>query len=151
MLLTLLCLITSQPAQAATQDTLHEKYQLVQVIVLSRHNIRAPFAGKGSVLAKMTDHKWHDFGVKTGHLTARGALMERYMGTYFRNYLQQEGLFPADYQLQPKEMFFYANSFQRTIATALTQAGIYSVHTSPRQLAVNVIRKYIELKQRGVV
>lgn len=40
---------------------------------------------------------------------------------------------------------------KRTIATALTQAGIYSVLTSPRQLAVNVIRKYIELKQRGVV
>ncbi|MBQ1416672.1 MAG: hypothetical protein IIY91_05090, partial [Selenomonas sp.] len=96
VLLTLLCLSISQPAQAATQDTLHEKYQLVQVIVLSRHNIRAPIAGKDSVLAKMTDHKWHDFGVKNGHLTARGALMERYMGTYFRNYLQQEGLFPAD-------------------------------------------------------
>ena len=118
MLLTLLCLSISQPAQAATQDTLHEKYQLVQVFVLSRHNIRAPIAGKDSVLAKMTDHKWHDFGVKNGHLTARGALMEHYMGTYFRNYLQQEGLFPADYQLQPKDLFFYANSFQRTIATA---------------------------------
>ncbi len=118
LLLALLCIITAQPALAAPQDELCGKYKLVQVIVLSRHNIRAPIVGADSGLAKMTDHKWHDFGVKKGQLTAHGALIERNIGAYFRQYLQQEGLFPAGYEFQSKDVFFYANSFQRTIATA---------------------------------
>ena len=118
LLLTIIFFTVSQPLQAAPHDDLHDNYNLTQVVVLSRHNIRAPIADKNSVLAKMTDHKWHDFGVKNGHLTARGAKIEQQMGAYFRQYLQQEELFSASYIPTNEEVFFYANSFQRTIATA---------------------------------
>ena len=35
---------TGQVAEAMPQDAFHSKYHLAQVIVLSRHNIRAPLA-----------------------------------------------------------------------------------------------------------
>ena len=117
-MLTALCLAYVQRAHAVPQDEFHEKYKLVQVIVLSRHNIRAPFNGPESSLNKTTDHIWHDFGVAAGELTPRGAQMEEYMGRYFRQYVDQEGLFSAEYLPEKHDICFAANSFQRTIATA---------------------------------
>ena len=117
-LVAVLCLTYAQLAQAVPQDSFHEKYRLVQVIVLSRHNIRAPFNGPDSSLSKTTDHAWHDFGVAAGELTPRGAQMEEYMGRYFRQYVDQEGLFAAEYLPEKNDIRFAANGFQRTIATA---------------------------------
>lgn len=117
-LVTLLCLAFAQLVQAVPQDDFHAKYRLVQVIVLSRHNIRAPFFGPESSLNEVTDHAWHDFGVAAGELTPRGAQMEEYMGRYFRQYLEQEGLFSPEYLPESRDIRFTANGFQRTIATA---------------------------------
>lgn len=106
-----------QLAEAVPQDAFHSKYNLVQVIVLSRHNIRAPLADS-EALNKITAHKWHDFGVKGGELTAHGAQIEEKMGQYCRLYFQKEELFPDGYQPGARDIRFYANAFQRTIATA---------------------------------
>ena len=35
-----------------------EGYTLEQVVILSRHNIRSPLSGKGSVLGEITPHEW---------------------------------------------------------------------------------------------
>ena len=112
-----LYIFVGQRAEAVPQDDFHSKYRLVQVIMLSRHNIRAPLA-VDSTLSKLTAHKWHDFGVKSGELTVHGGQIEEKMGQYCRLYFQQEGLLPTDYQPKMGEILFYANAFERTIATA---------------------------------
>ncbi|MCR5756757.1 MAG: histidine-type phosphatase [Selenomonas sp.] len=113
----LVYLMAGQPVKAETQDAFHSKYNLVQVMVLSRHNIRAPI-GKTEELAKVTHHPWHDFCVKSGELTAHGAQLEKEMGQYFRRYFEKEELFSADDPPEAKNIWFYANAFQRTVATA---------------------------------
>ena len=113
----LLVLCLCQQVEAVPQDAFHSKYHLAQVIVLSRHNIRAPLAS-AEKLGGITTHAWHDFGVKGGELTAHGAQVEEKMGAYCRLYFQQEELFPEGYQPGERDIFLYANAFQRTIATA---------------------------------
>ena len=139
LLLTVLWLAAAgQLAEAVPQDAFHSKYHLAQVIVLSRHNIRAPLTGSGT-LAGITAHKWHDFGVGTGELTAHGAQIEEKMGAYCHLYFQKEDLFPADYQPGERDIRFYANAFQRTIATAESfETGMFPHVDVPVQYNGNV-------------
>lgn len=126
-LLALLCMVYAQFVQAAANpDSFHEKYKLVQMVVLSRHNIRAPLAGPGSPMYAATDHTWHDFGVNQGELTKHGGQMEKEMGAYFRLYAEREGLFPEGEPLPQKQVWFRANGFQRTIVTARNFAAGFS-------------------------
>ena len=74
-----------------------EDYQLKQVVVLSRHNIRSPLSEKGSLLGDITPHDWFEWTSKTGELSLRGAMLETTMGQYFRLWLEKEGLFPENY------------------------------------------------------
>ena len=94
--------------------------RLEQVVVLSRHNIRTPLTLYGSVLDSITPHgdMWHDWSVPSGELTLKGAVSETMMGQYFRLWLEDEGLIPVNWQPCRREAFFYANSLQRTVATA---------------------------------
>ena len=48
----------------------------------------------------------------------RGAMLETTMGQYFRLWLEKEGLFPENYIPKDGAVRFYANSVQRTQATA---------------------------------
>lgn len=114
-LLLVLCLC--QQVEAVPQDEFHSKYHLAQVIVLSRHNIRAPLVSNEK-LGELSRQQWHDFGVQGGELTAHGAQIEEKMGAYCRLYFQKEELFPAEYQPEARDILLYANAFQRTIATA---------------------------------
>lgn len=92
-------------------------YPLEQVLILSRHNIRAPLAGRDSTLAKLTPHTWFNWQCAPGELSPRGAELEVLMGQYFRQWLERESLLPKNAQLSSGEVRFYTNSFQRTIAT----------------------------------
>ncbi len=92
--------------------------QLKQVLVLSRHNIRAPLSGPDSILAEITPHTWHAWSADTGELTLLGGGMETLMGQYFRQWLEGEQLIPKNYEPKYGAVRFYANSVQRTIATA---------------------------------
>lgn len=109
----LLLLLTTSVQAAATKN-----YPLKQVLILSRHNIRAPLADRDSALAKRTPHDWFTWQCNPGELSPRGGELEVLMGQYFRQWLEQEQLLPPNAQPQPQEVRFYANSFQRTIATA---------------------------------
>ena len=40
---------------------------------------------------------------------------------------------------------------KRLIVKELEQNGIYSILTSPQNLTVNTINKYLELKSRGII
>lgn len=95
-----------------------EGYTLSRMVILSRHNIRSPLSGSGSTLGKMTTHEWTEWSAPTGELTLRGGMRETAMGQYFRQYLVEQGLMPENWQPSGEAVRFYANSMQRTIATA---------------------------------
>jgi glucose-1-phosphatase len=88
------------------------------VVVLSRHNIRAPLSGGDSSLGKMTPHEWYAWSSNPSELSLRGGVLETEMGQYFCKWLEQEELFPENFHPEPGQVRIYANSKQRTIATA---------------------------------
>ena len=93
-------------------------YRLEQVVVLSRHNIRAPLSTNGSALAKATPHRWIDWTAQGSELTSRGAALETMSGAYFRAWLEHEGLADHNWRPDPGAVRVYANAKERTIATA---------------------------------
>ncbi|MBR4209326.1 MAG: nucleoside hydrolase [Lachnospiraceae bacterium] len=95
-----------------------EKYSLEGVVVLSRHNIRSPLSGGDSLLGKITPHEWFTWTSNPSELSLRGGILETMMGQYFRQWLEAEGLFPANYRPEEGAVRFYANAKQRTLATA---------------------------------
>lgn len=114
----LLGLSFSAFAQATRSDDFKQKYKLKEAVVLSRHNIRSPLSGNGSKLGEMTPHKWHSWSSAPSELTSRGGALETIMGQFFRKWLVDQGLFPENYVPTADEVNVYANSMQRTIATA---------------------------------
>ena len=114
-------------------DTLtHDGYTLEQVVVLSRHNIRSPLSAKGSILDTMTPHEWFEWTSDPSELSVRGGVLENEMGQYFREWLEDEELFPDNYMPTEKEVRIYANSKQRTIATAnYFKSGLLPVSDMP--------------------
>ena len=113
ILLALISFCTAFSAVAEETD-----YTLERVVILSRHNIRSPLSGSGSLLGDITPHKWTEWTSGPGELSIRGALMETMMGQYFRLWLEDEKLIPENYQPEEGAVRFYANALQRTIATA---------------------------------
>ncbi len=108
-------------ASAAEQADYHnpgDGYMLQQVLVLSRHNIRAPLSTNGSALAQATTHDWIEWTANPSELTLRGGALETTMGQYFREWLEMEELIPQNWDPGENEARFYANAKQRTIATA---------------------------------
>ena len=99
-------------------DDFHERYALKQVVVLSRHNIRSPLSGKPSALQRITPHEWFQWSSAPSELSLRGGALETIMGQYFRKWLVSEGLMQENEIPAEGTMRFYANSKQRTIATA---------------------------------
>lgn len=120
-------LYTMETAAGITGD-LRDDYTLDQVVVLSRHNIRSPLSGKGSVLGDATPHTWFEWTSGTSELSLRGGALETMMGQYFRKYLVSEGLFTENEVPAEGEVRFYANAKQRTIATArYFSAGMFPI------------------------
>ena len=90
-------------------------YTLEKVVILSRHNLRSPHIKE---TADLTPHKWFAWTSGSRELSLRGGLSETELGQYFRKYLVDENFMPENYQPAEDEFLFYANSRQRTIATA---------------------------------
>ena len=95
-----------------------ERYTREQMVILSRHNIRSPLSGPGSVLSRITPHAWFDWSSAPGELSLRGGALEMEMGQFFREWLISEGFFAKNAVPTADEVRFYANSIQRTRATA---------------------------------
>ena len=105
-------------AQVNRPDDFKEHYTLKQVVVLSRHNIRSPLSGRSSTLQRITPHEWYHWSSAPSELSLRGGALETMMGQYFRKWLVSEGLMKENEIPTEGTMRFYANSLQRTIATA---------------------------------
>ena len=98
-------------------------YTLKEVVVLSRHNIRAPLSSNGSVNELATPHEWFEWTSNSSELSLRGGVLETEMGQYFRKWLESEELIPENWLPDDKEIRIYANSKQRTLATAKYFSG----------------------------
>ena len=128
-------------AQLPRSDAFHEKYQLKEVVVMSRHNIRAPLSTVGSPVNRITPHKWINWTAPAGELSLRGGVMETTMGQFFRQWVVSEKLLSDNYIPTGDEIYFYTNSLQRTFATG----KYFSVGFLP-YANVTVHRKYNESK-----
>lgn len=109
---------TSTVNETSVADRNEDGYTLEQIVILSRHNIRSPLSDEGSTLAQVTTHDWFDWTSGKSELSLRGGVLETEMGQYFRKYLISKGLMTENWQPTEKEVRIYANSMQRTIATA---------------------------------
>ncbi|EQC3778441.1 bifunctional glucose-1-phosphatase/inositol phosphatase [Escherichia coli] len=105
-------------ASNAQAQTVPEGYQLQQVLMMSRHNLRAPLANNGSVLEQSTPNKWPEWDVPGGQLTTKGGVLEVYMDHYMREWLAEQGMVKSGECPPPDTVYAYANSLQRTVATA---------------------------------
>lgn len=107
----LVCFCVVQP-----QDP---RFTLKQVVILSRHGLRTPLS---KYLSEMTPKAWPTWKEKPGYLTAKGKVLEGYMGKFFSAWLSQEGLLPKT--CPSEEIFYvYANTKQRTRASASAFVG----------------------------
>ena len=94
------------------------QYSLKEVVVLARHNIRAPLTTSDSLIARSTPHEWIEWTSAPGELSLRGGALETMLGQYVNKWLVDEQLIPENYQPASGEVRFYANGLQRTQATA---------------------------------
>lgn len=102
----------------ARPEGFEDRYNLDGMVILSRHNIRSPLSGGGSVLSRITPHEWYSWTSAPGELSLRGGVLETQMGQFFRKWLVSEGLVKENEIPVPGTVRFYSNSMQRTIATA---------------------------------
>lgn len=91
-------------------------YQLDKMIILSRHNIRSPL--NNSELEQLTTHKLMKWSTEDGYLTSKGGINETLMGQFFREYAIKNKLLPKNSADNTNNIYIYANSRQRTIASA---------------------------------
>lgn len=105
-------------AQRERTEAFRSKYKLNGVVVMSRHNIRSPLSSGGAAYQRVTPHKWFEWSSPGSQLSLRGGLLETEMGQFFRKWVVSEGLLPDNYRPIGEEVLFYANSRQRTFATA---------------------------------
>ena len=109
---------TNAQAQTKRSEDFHAKYKLKEVVVMSRHNIRSPLSSGGAAYKRVTPYTWFEWTSPSSQLSLRGGVLETEMGQFFRKWVVSEGLLPENYRPEGDEVLFYANSRQRTFATA---------------------------------
>ena len=105
-------------AQTKRSDDFRAKYELKEVVVMSRHNIRSPLVSGGAAYMRVTPHQWFAWSSPGSQLSLRGGVLETEMGQFFRKWVVSEGLLPDNCRPEGDAVLFYANSRQRTFATA---------------------------------
>ena len=110
--------VISVQAQIKRSDAFHAKYELKEVVVMSRHNIRSPLTSGGAAYKRVTPYEWFKWTSPSSQLSLRGGVNETAMGQFFRQWVVSEGLLPDNYRPKDDEVLFYANSRQRTFSTA---------------------------------
>ena len=94
-----------------------DNYTLEQVVVFSRHGLRAPLSSPTSTLGKITPNQWPQWDTPASYLTTRGGVLESYFGHYFSEWLVDNKLLTKNTCPSENEVYMYTNSLQHTIAT----------------------------------
>src|SRR5579859_853775 len=101
----------------ATAAQAGNSLQLERVVLLYRHGVRTPLPGEIQ-LNEVSGKPWPAWAQPPSELTPHGAAGARLMGRYDRQRLAAAGLFPARGCPDPSQLGFWANTDQRTIASA---------------------------------
>ncbi|RUL79011.1 histidine-type phosphatase [Dyella choica] len=91
--------------------------QLERVVLLYRHGVRTPLPGEIQ-LDEVSGKPWPTWRQAPSELTPHGAAGARLMGQYDRQRLAAAGLFSVHGCPTPSQLSFWANTDQRTIASA---------------------------------
>ena len=118
MLVAAMMAAMSLQAQTERSEEFRAKYELKEVVVMSRHNIRSPLTSGGAAYMRVTPYEWFKWTSPSSQLSLRGGVLETEMGQFFRKWVVAEGLLPENCRPVGSEVLFYANSRQRTFATA---------------------------------
>ena len=81
-------------AQTKRSDDFRVKYELKEVVVMSRHNIRSPLVSGGAAYMRVTPYEWFKWTSPGSQLSLRGGALETEMGQFFRKWVVAEGLLP---------------------------------------------------------
>ena len=100
----------SQKASAGSGDTLK------LVVILSRHGVRSPTQANAQ-LDLLSVKPWPQWTVAPGELTPRGALLLRQFAGWQRTELATQGLLQPQGCSDAAQVFIYADSDQRTVAS----------------------------------
>lgn len=95
-----------------------DNYQLQQIVIVSRHGLRSPLTDGANDIKQAVSLQWPKWNTKPGLLTTKGGAIEVYMGGYFIDWLNQEGLLKKDVCPTENDLYVYTNVMPRTIATA---------------------------------
>ncbi|SFS20082.1 4-phytase / acid phosphatase [Dyella sp. OK004] len=104
-------------AFCATAAHAAEGMQLERVVLLYRHGVRTPLPGEIQ-LDEAYGAAWPSWPQPPSELTPHGAVGARLMGGFDRRRLAAAGLFPARGCPGGDQLWFWANTDQRTIASA---------------------------------
>lgn len=105
-----------QSANSETPSYSTDNMKLEKVVIFSRHGIRAPLIGYGSVLAESTPYKWVEWQTKPGYLTPQGAKLETLFGQYISEWVKSYGLLSNE-KCPNTDVLIYTNAKPRTIDT----------------------------------
>lgn len=94
-----------------------DNYELKQVVIVSRHGLRAPLTEGADALINATPYQWQKWDTNGGFLTAKGGALEVYMGHYFNDWFVQNKLVKENTCPTPEDYYIYSNIVPRTIAT----------------------------------
>lgn len=108
--------ISSVRAQLARDDAFYSRYHLDKVVMVGRHHVRSGAITKGE--RRITPHLWHQWSVADGNLTERGAMLERRLGEFYRQWTMKSQLFVSAVEPDARQVRIYANSLPRTVETA---------------------------------
>lgn len=81
----------SVQAQMKRSDDFRARYELKEVVVMSRHNIRSPLSSGGAAYQRVTPHTWFQWTSPSSQLSLRGGVLETEMGQFFRKWVVSEG------------------------------------------------------------
>ncbi|GAB2651458.1 bifunctional glucose-1-phosphatase/inositol phosphatase [Vibrio panuliri] len=112
-----LCSTAVLAQSAGNSNPAPKGYTLEQVVLVSRHGLRAPLATGDSTLGKSSAYAFPAWETKGSWLTPKGQVLEAYFGHYIKDWLVQNGLFEKNVCPKAEQVTVYTNSKQRTIAT----------------------------------
>ncbi len=70
---------TGLQAQTKRSDDFRARYELKEVVVMSRHNIRSPLTS-GAAYQRVTPYEWFKWSSPGSQLSLRGGVLETEMG-----------------------------------------------------------------------
>ncbi len=133
----LLAVATEGPVLAQTTNAADDGTVLKQIIIFGRHSIRSSVTASNTLQQDAVDAYPAFVGVPIGYLTPNGRLAAGLLGSYFHDYLVQEGLLTGNTNTDLALSYFRANTIERSYITAaefgagLIPGASIPVHTFP--------------------